>query len=758
MRPFTRICFGVAAAALVSGHASFALGMEVVSHQDAGDGGAQGNQSSVRPSVSADGKIIAFDSRATNLIPGAMGDTSADANGIRFDIFVLDRTTGALDLVSRQDIGDGAAQGNSDSFDGVVSGDGRIVAFVSQSSNLIPGGGLDVNGIRWDIFAFDRQTRSLQLISRQDPSDGGAQADFDSDNPAISADGRFVAFESIAHNLFPGGAPDVNGFSPDIFLFDRQTGSLELISRQAAVDGGAQANNSSFEPSVSGDGRFVAFSSSANNLVAGDTNNRSDIFVFDRQNQSVELVSRQTAADGGAQSNGESREPSISTDGRFVAFRSRGTNLIPGALGNPAADVNGSQEDIFVFDRQTGSLELISREDAGDGGDQANATSVEPAISGDGRFVTFSTFATNIIPGEKIDSNSGQADVFRFDRQTGGLELVSKQDPADGGAQANQASRDSAINADGSVVAFDSAATNLVVPDANPFFVDVFVSGASAPAVVANAGPDRTVECAGALTPVQLDGSASQPPSGLNYSWVGNFGSAMGVMPVVDLPLGQETITLTVDDGSGGTASDDVAVDVLDTIPPTILLDPLVELTATSALGAVYTVSPTVSDTCDSDVEVVVAPDLSVFPPGVTTVTVAATDDSGNVAMATQDVVVNFGCNAFQEPVASPPAVNTGKAGRTYPVKWQCSDGGDGFIADTGIVQSIQYTEVSCGDPDAAIENPMDADDAGQSGLRVDDSTGRYIYGWKSPGMPGCYVLAVGLTDGTALTALFDLF
>lgn len=760
MRHFATLIFGLAAMALlVAGAPPIAQGVELVSRQDAGDGGAQGNQSSTRPSLSADGKIIAFDSRSTNLIPGAMGDTTADVNSTRFDIFVLDRTTGALELVSRQDLGDGGAQGNSDSFEGVISGDGRIVAFISASTNLIPGGGPDLNSFRWDIFAFDRQTKSLELISRRDAADGGAQADFDSDNPAISADGRFVAFDTIAKNLIPGGGVDVNGFAADVFLFDRQTGDLELISRQDAADGGAQGNNSSFEPSVSGDGRFVAFASSATNLIPGGDANagRRDIFVFDRQTGGLELVSRQDAADGGAQSNGDSREPSISADGRFVAFRSRGTNLIPGALGDPTADVNGDQEDIFVFDRQTGSLELISREDIGDGGDQADATSLDPAISGDGRYVGFASFARNLIPGELFDFNSSKEDVFLFDRQTGGLELITRQDPLDGGAQANQASRNPAINGDGAVVAFDSGATNLVTPDTNASVLDVFVTGAAAPAIVADAGPDQSHECTGALTPVQLDGSASQPPVGLSYSWVGGFGGALGAAPVVNLPLGQDVITLTVDDGAGGMASDQVVIDVFDTTVPNIVLAPLVELTATSALGAPHTVSPTVSDICDPVVDVAVAPDLSIFPPGVTTVTVTATDDSGNVSTATQDVAVTFNCTEFEEPVESPPVVNTGKAGRTYPMKWRCSDGGGGFIADLGIVQSTQYTQVSCSEPGTAIENPMDADDAGDSGLRV-ASDGRYIYGWKTPRTSGCYVLAVGLIDGTELTARFELF
>ncbi len=191
------------------------------------------------------------------------------------------------------------------------------------------------------LFACTAWAQDLELVSRQDAADGGVQGNLDSHNPSISADGRFVAFWSAATNLIPGGGPDANGNSADVFVFDRATGALELVSRQAAADGGAQGNNVSSESSINADGRFVAFHSIATNLIPGggiDANGTSfDVFVFDRTTGALELVSRQAAADGGAQGNFASEEPSISADGRFVAFVSDATNLIPG--GGPVANV-----------------------------------------------------------------------------------------------------------------------------------------------------------------------------------------------------------------------------------------------------------------------------------------------------------------------------------------------------------------------------------------------------------------------------------
>lgn len=736
---------------LVANQAAQQPSLELVSRQHVADGGARGNGPSVRPSVSFDGSQIAFDSGATNLIPGG----GIDANGA-LDVFVRDRTTGSLELVSRQNLADGGGLANSASFTAAISRDGRHVAFTSAATNLIPGGGPDVNGIRWDIFVFDRATQGLELVSRQAVAAGGAQADFDSENPVISGDGNFIAFQSLARNL--GGA-EPDGLFTDIFVLDRTTGSLDWICRQGMAEGGAAANNSCLNPSISADGRFVAFNSRATNLIPGapggapDANGAfDDVFVFDRMTRQLELISRQDVNDGGNQAtSGVSTEPAISGDGRYVAFSSRATNLIPGG----GVDVNAPQEDVFVYDRVTQSLELVSREDAADGGAQGNGASVEAVISDDGRFVAFKSFSTNLIPGNLPDGGGPTPDVFLFDRSNATLQLVSRRAPVDGGQQANNLSQHPALSGDGRSVAFASDANNLTpaLPDLN-FSSDVFVTDFEDDEIVADAGPDQLLECTNPLTPVQLDGSGSQPPVGLSYTWTNAFGTASGVSPLVSLPVGFHAITLTVENGNGRSASDGLTVDVRDTTAPTIALDPEIHLTATSVAGAAHTVTPNVTDACDPATQVVLNPALSLFPPGETTVTVTATDAAGNTAQATQKVIVTFACAGFEEPVENPPAVNTGRAGRTYPLKWQCFDAQGGVLTDLSIVASLQFTQVSCAG-NGTSANPMEADDAGQSGLRV--SGDRFVFGWKTPQAAGCYRFVVGLTDGTKMTAAFEL-
>ncbi len=469
-------CFLLCLSVLPGATIASAQNLDLVSREADGDGGAQANEPSFEAVINANGRFVAFASYATNLIPGGGTDT----NGFTTDIFVFDRETGGIEVVSRQDVNDGGAQANLFSRWPAISGNGRYVGFASQGTNLIPGGGIDVNGEDYDIFLFDRHTTGLELVTRQDAGDGGAQANESSFAHSINGDGRYVAFSSNATNLIPGGGTDDNGRGADIFVLDRQTGGLELISRQDVGDGGAQANSSSGNPWISGDGRYIAFESRATNLIPGggtDVNGTdADIFLFDRQTGGLELISRQDVADGGAQANDGSGSPSISADGRFVAFGSSATNLMPSG----GADANGSNGDVFVFDRHTGGLQLVSRQDAGDGGAQANGSSSVPSISADGRYVAFESRATNLIPGGGTDANGTSADIFVFDRRNGALMLAGRQDDADGGAQGNFGTGDSMISADGRFVVFDTESTNLIPgggADANGTYSDVFVFG-----------------------------------------------------------------------------------------------------------------------------------------------------------------------------------------------------------------------------------------------------------------------------------------
>ena len=239
--------------------------------------------------------------------------------------------------------------------------------------------------------------------------------------PTSSADGRLVAFDSLASNLVPG---DANGFD-DVFVRDRATGTTQRVS---VASDGTQGNNISSSPAISGDGRFVAFVSNASNLVPGDTSGVRDIFVHDRATGTTQRVS---VSSSGAQGNGASGgsgatndvatiAPAISADGRFVAFESLASNLVPG-------DTNGTR-DVFVHDLQTATTERVS---VGGNKQQANSFSNPESINGDGRFVVFTSFASNLVKG---DTNQ-QIDVFVRDRQPG---------PPSGSASAATTSRPTA--------------------------------------------------------------------------------------------------------------------------------------------------------------------------------------------------------------------------------------------------------------------------------------------------------------------------
>ncbi|QQR76161.1 MAG: PD40 domain-containing protein [Holophagales bacterium] len=384
--------------------------------------GVEANLGSLgRPSISSDGRFVAFASDASNLV-------EADTNGTT-DVFVRDRETGTTSRVS---VSSNGVEGNALSYSPSVSVDGRFVAFSSDASNLV---GSDTNGSR-DVFVHDRQAGTT---TRASLAGNGAQANGVSLGSVISGDGRFVAFFSVATNLV---ANDTNG-TFDVFVHDLLTGATTRVSVSSA---GGQASAGSFSPSISGDGRFVAFDSLASNLVSGDTNASWDCFVHDRQ---TGTTSRVSVDNSGAQGNGTSNETSISADGRYVAFISGASNLV-------AADANGVA-DVFVHDRQTG---MTTRVSVVESGAEANGASGGPSISDDGRFIAFASDASNLVPADW----NGVTDVFRRDLPLGTVVLVSAAFPE---AQANGQSSYLSISGDGHSVAFDSTASNLVPDDTN---------------------------------------------------------------------------------------------------------------------------------------------------------------------------------------------------------------------------------------------------------------------------------------------------
>jgi Tol biopolymer transport system component len=311
-------------------------------------------------------------------------------------------------------------QGNATSSTASISRSGRFVAFNSSASNLAA---KDEND-QIDVFLRDRDGRKTRLVSISSTGKGG---NFQSANPSISASGRFVAFESNANNLV---ARDANGITTDVFVRDLKTGKTRLISISSH---GKQGTGSSHGAAISADGRYVAFESGDNTLVAHDTNGVSDIFVRDR---STGTTRRASVRSQGGQVNGFSSFPSISANGRLVAFVSVAKNLTGDKFGRPQ---------VFVHDRLTGTTRRASVSSS-----RAPAFAEQGVISANGRFVAFASTATNLAG---TDTN-GKSDVFVHDRKTGKTRRVSV---TSNGAQMNRASVDPAISEDGRLVAFDSS-------------------------------------------------------------------------------------------------------------------------------------------------------------------------------------------------------------------------------------------------------------------------------------------------------------
>ena len=342
----------------------------------------------------------------------------------------------------RVSVDSSGAEANAISAGPSLSADGNVVAFISVASNLVAN---DTNASP-DVFVQDRSTGITERVSVD--SSGGEGNSFSSVN-SISADGNVVAFVSGASNLVAG---DTNGFI-DVFVHDRTTGLTELVSVDST---GAQANGvSGFHgpPSLSADGRFVAFDSDATNLVANDVNGFTDVFVHDRLTGITELVSVDSS---GAQANSAVTFPAISADGSIVAFNTDASNLVAG-------DTNGKW-DVFVHDRATGTTERVS---VRSNGNEANGDSGLPALSSDGRFVAFEGYASNLVVGDRNRTD----DVFVHDRATGATERVSVDSSGVEGAKGSQFA---AISGDGRFVTYASEAANLVAGDTNGR-CDIFV-------------------------------------------------------------------------------------------------------------------------------------------------------------------------------------------------------------------------------------------------------------------------------------------
>jgi uncharacterized repeat protein (TIGR01451 family) len=452
------------------------------------------------PAISTDGRFVAFDSAATNLIAGG---------NLPDNIFVHDRRTGTTEEVS---VSSSGKEGQGLSSSPAISADGRYVAFDSTASNLVGG---DRNGTT-DVFRHDRVTGQTILVS---VTSAGKQGSGDSHAPAISADGRFIAFHTIAA-LVP---KDTNN-AVDVYVRDIQTGVTSLVS--VAMDGTAGNNLSAFQ-AISADGRFVAFVSEATNLILNDVVDfNPNVYVRDLMAGTTELASvSSSGVEANVLFNGDL---SISADGRFVAFSTL-DSLVP-------ADTS-PDSDIYLHDRQTGTTELISQSSSGQVG---NGDSHSPSVSADGRFVAFQSLADNFVP----ETNLPDEDIFVRDRQSSTTYRVSE---SSAGVKGNDRSLTPDISGDGLVVAFSSDATNLVPNDTNGVR-DVFVHDDRPPAdlsVAISDSPDPVAKGANLTYSVLTTNNGS--------------GSAVSVQLIDTLPSTVRFVSATPTTGScaepGGTVT-----------------------------------------------------------------------------------------------------------------------------------------------------------------------------------------------------------
>jgi Tol biopolymer transport system component len=519
----------------------------IESRADGGSGviGNDGVQSAV---IASGGIALAFETKSTNLDPGDT-DTITDA-------YVRNTGSGDTVLASLAPFGT-PVNANGDSRDPSMSADGRYIAFTSSATNLDPA----ASNNRSDIFVLDTETDELELASRADGP--GPEGDGSSGNPSISADGRFVAFESDAENIatdgdgeqdvfvrdlendtttlvsltslgqnIPGGFPsepsistggervafvaedsyhpDDGNFHSDIYVRDLDTGSTLVASRPDGVTSFV-GSDASYLPDISDDGSSVAFESNADNLTG--ISPVQQIVVRDIDANTTRLASRAGGASGAAGSS-ESRRPTISSDGSRVAFHSDSTNLHP--------DDPTSNGTIFVRDLETDETLLVSKTSTGA---SATGTSSNAAISGDGTYVAFQSSSNELDPA----ATATRPDVFHHDLVTGDTVLVSRMDgPA--GAEGNDTADRPTISEHGRLVAFNSAATNLDPADTDSqgdvYLRDVLGPDTTAPVTTITSGPLTgsfraataftfwfTVNEPNAATECRLDGGVFRPCS-----------------------------------------------------------------------------------------------------------------------------------------------------------------------------------------------------------------------------------------------------
>lgn len=463
------------------------------------------NNNAYTPQISGNGNWVVF---ASNPISRSASDQNHS------EIFVYELETETLEKISQGIDGTETQRG---SYSPSISNDGNYVAFASDANNLVP---QDNNNLR-DIFLYNRTSNQIERVSVAN----GEGANGFSSNPFISGNGNYVVFVSAASNL----VPDDTNEETDIFVYESTSGTIERVN--LAFDD-TQANEYSFNATISDDGRYVAYASLADELVLDDNNEASDIFIYDRVLGTTERVNVNL---DGEEANGDSYNASISSNGSYVVYTSEASNLVPD-------DTNGVS-DVFIYNLATDVTQRVSLSNEGT---QADGESVgfPSSASSDGRFVAFFSNASNLV----ADDTNSQGDVFIRDRLFGTTQQVSVS--AIAGEQPNDFSTIPSITNDGTGVAFYSSANNLV-PDDDNDATDIFVRTLQQPdAAGLNESPndiqfelDQNVYASGNVLQI-IDGSVSDPNgfedlAGVNF-WLYNvardqwsdLGNATDLIPV----------------------------------------------------------------------------------------------------------------------------------------------------------------------------------------------------------------------------------
>ncbi len=396
------------------------------------------NGSSRDAIISGNGQRVLFQSQATNL-----GNAEPDTNG-GLDVFLADRSSSGTTLLSRRA---GGGTGDEPAYARALNFDGSVALFDSASDKFLDG--IYDGNLRQDVFLWSEASGTLTLVSRTalDPNRTGSGYSIGVD---LSSDGRFALFDGTSRNLVPG-VSDTNS-TDDVFLFDSQTGSTQLVSSINGL-GTSPGNAASYAHSVLRDASGVLFVTHANNLVDGvtDLNGEADAYLWDRENPGLTLLSRSLGQETVTANRG-SLPVDASHDGTWILLRSLATDLVPGVVDENAAD------DVFLFNRTSGTTILVSRA-ADNPAATANGRSEARAVSADGRYVLFDSVADDLVAG-LVDENNA-LDVFLFDRTDGSVRCISLS--AHGAGTASQESYSVGLSDDANYIAFESTSSDLAV-------------------------------------------------------------------------------------------------------------------------------------------------------------------------------------------------------------------------------------------------------------------------------------------------------